>query len=282
MMRNKVDALRFYGGDTRERCSNGNLSKKSLDAMYGDEKAYQTLNALLFEGSANEEERIWKEGNKLNPEFIRRIDETIQIYMDIFCMMKEMRKNYVETVTLKRVERASSIRYYEAGFTQSFLSCSKNGYDREFSKKNGIVLLEVELAPDIPFIDYECVLKGNEYMNANEREILLPPFLNIEINSTDFKSVETRIVKDKNGKRPLGKYKLKPIEFPDYRKSILDSIQDIREKIIDGKEVAACLLEKMNDNDREQNYNKYARWKETLHTYLKLRFSDIWYGGKAD
>lgn len=281
-MRNKVDALRFYGGDTRERCSNGNLSKKSLDVMYGDEKAYQTLNALLFEGSANEKERIWAEKNKLNPEFIRRIDETVQIYMDIFCMMKEMRKNHVEAVTLKRVDRASSIRYYEAGFTQSFLSCSKSGYDCEFSKKNDIVLLEIELASDIPFIDYECALNRNEYMNANEREILLPPFLNIEINRTEFKPVETRIVKDKNGKPPLGKYKLKPIEFPDYRKSILGSIQDIWEKIIDGKEVAACLLEKMNDNDRKQDYSNYAKWKETLHTYLKLQFSDIWYGGKAD
>lgn len=73
----RTDALRFYGGDTRERCSNGYMGRESKDAMYGDKNAYRTLNALLFEGAKNEQERIWTEYHIMNTEFIRRIDETI-------------------------------------------------------------------------------------------------------------------------------------------------------------------------------------------------------------
>lgn len=57
----RVDALRFYGGDTRKRCSNGYMGIKSEDTMFGDKNAYRTLNALLFEGIKNEQERIWTE-----------------------------------------------------------------------------------------------------------------------------------------------------------------------------------------------------------------------------
>ena len=62
----KIDALRFYEGDIRERGSNGYMCRGSQDAMYGDKNAYRTLNALLFEGAKNEQERIWTEGHILN------------------------------------------------------------------------------------------------------------------------------------------------------------------------------------------------------------------------
>lgn len=115
-----VDALRFYGGDTRERCSNGYMGRKSRDAMYGDENAYRTLNALLFEGNKNEQERIWKEGHTLNSELIRRVEETVQVYTDIFTLMKVRKEVFDYRVTGKRVDRVSSVVYYKNGFTQSF------------------------------------------------------------------------------------------------------------------------------------------------------------------
>lgn len=275
----EIDALRLYGGDIRKRTDDGYLWVNSTDALYGDQDAYRTLNALLFQGIENEEERIWVEGHRLNPEFIRRIDETIKIYIDIFTLMKERRGEFDHQVMGKRVERASSISYYEKGFTQSFFSCSKGGYDDDFSQKDGIVLIEVELIQDVPFLDYEKILIRDEYKHQEEREILLPPFLQVELEKVPLTASETKSVKDQNNCSPLGKYQLKGTAFPDYRNSISDLEQTLWEQIIAGKEAAACLLEKMNDKEKKENYELYVIWKEQLHAYLKLRFSDIWYGG---
>ena len=275
----QIDALRLYGGDTRERESDGRIGGSSKDALYGDEDAYRTLNALLFEGIKNEQERIWVEGHRLNPAFLRRIEETIRIYTDIFKLMKEERSHLTNNVIGKRVDRASSVTYYEDGFTHSFFSSSKRDYDSEFSKKNGIVLIETEITPNVPFIDYEKILNCHEYKNIEEREILLPPFLSIEMKEIQLRAVETQNIKDLNGKPPLGKYRLKAIDFPDYRKGISASPQKLWAQIMDGKETAALLLEKMNDGDKEQDYKEYILWKEKLQLYLKLQFSQVWYGG---
>ena len=94
----RIDALRLYGGDIRKRCSNGSIGSISRDSIYGDDALYRTLNALLFEGNENELERILKEGHKLNSDFIRRIDETVQIYTDIFTLMKEEKPDITDSV----------------------------------------------------------------------------------------------------------------------------------------------------------------------------------------
>ena len=73
---------------------------------------------------------------------------------------------------------------------------------------------------------------------------------------------------------------MQTIEFPNYCKIISESEDEVWKKIIDEKENAACLLEKMNQNDKDQDYREYERWKNNLQTYLKLKFSDIWYEGK--
>ena len=51
---------------------------------------------------------------------------------------------------------------------------------------------------------------------------------------------------------------------------------------MEGKSSAACLLEKMNEGDKEQDYKEYSLWKEKVQLYLKVRFSQIWYGGGED
>lgn len=275
----KIDALRLYGGDARERYSDGCVGGISKDIIYGDEDAYRTLNALLFEGCRNEQERIWEEGHKLNPDFIMRIEETVQIYTDIFTLMKEEKGDFTDNVVGKRIERASSVIYYENGFTQSFFSSSKRDYESEFSRKNGIVLLETEITANVPFIDYEKILTRNEYKHWDEREILLPPFLHIEMNKVPLTAAETKKVRDLNRKPPIGKYRLKTIDFPDYRKSILDSEKALWQQITVGKEAAVYSLEKMNEGDKKQDYKEYISWKEKLQMYLKIQFSKIWYGG---
>lgn len=275
----RIDALRLYGGDIRKRCNDGSIGSISRDSIYGDDALYRTLNALLFEGNENELERILKEGHKLNSDFIRRIDETVQIYTDIFTLMKEEKPDITDSVIGKRIERVSSLTYYENGLTQSFFSSSKRDYEPEFSHKNGIVLIETEITPNVPYIDFEEILTWEEYKNLAEREILLPPFLVVELKKVPLTAAETKMVKDINRRPPQGKYRIKAIAFPDYRKNIVDPEEALWSKITEGKEMAACLLDKMNEGDIEADYEAYILWKETLQKYLKKQFSRIWYGG---
>ena len=34
----------------------------------------------------------------------------------------------------------------------------------------------------------------------------------------------------------------------------------------------------MNDNMWEEDHQEYEEWKNNLHSYLKLIYSDMWYG----
>lgn len=86
-----IDMLRFYGGDIRKRTEDGKfLIMNSLknprdqkDLLWGDENAYRTLNALLFDGYENEKERIFQEKRQLNPVFIELLEETLAIYVGV-------------------------------------------------------------------------------------------------------------------------------------------------------------------------------------------------------
>ena len=35
----------------------------------------------------------------------------------------------------------------------------------------------------------------------------------------------------------------------------------------------------MNEGDKTQDYKEYLFWKQKLQIYLKILFSQIWYGG---
>lgn len=44
------------------------------------------------------------------------------------------------------------------------------------------------------------------------------------------------------------------------------------------KEEAVVCLQAMNEGNWEDEYQNYIKWKEDLHNYLKLVYSDLWYG----
>lgn len=304
-----IAALHLYGGDPIER---------KTDPLYGDVNAYRTMNALLFEGINNEKERIWEEGKQLNPAFLERIEDTINLYKNIFsimCMKDEdasedessvmpaskvpsevpakkvrsaipasrapsgmpVNKVIPTEIIGKRIDRKTSLAIYEKGYTASFFSTSKKGYDKEFSDKNGIILLEVKIGKGIPCIDFEKVLDRAQYKNIDEREILLPPFTRIKTEKVPFSVGETRI-KDMHHKPPFGKYQITAIEFPNYSLEISESADQFYKKIIHGKDLAAECLRKMNHGEWKEDYESYKKWKKDLQDYLKLMFSGMYYG----
>lgn len=275
--RKNIDMLRFYGGDTRERTDDGILIDTCKDDLWGDKVAYRTLNALLFDGYENEKERIFKEGNRLNPVFIRRIEDTLEIYIGIFKLMCMEKQRNVVPFRVRRVDRKKSLNAYEKGCTQSFISCSKKGYGTEFANKNQVILLEVEVSGESPYIDFQQKLTENEYIHYDEEEVLFPPFLPLKIEELVLTKREKKTIKDMHNNLPVGKYLIKPESFPDYRKIIKSSKEELYRRVIQGKEEAAICLEKMNEGDWCSDYQSYVDWKEDLHDYLKLLYSDLLY-----
>ncbi len=227
-----LDALRLYGGDIRLRDEAGNLLfRQSEDSFYGSRDAYRTLNAFLIPGIENEFSRIEKEGKQLKTIFAEQLEETIRLYCRIFrlmCLCRDNRKKNGEGIAVeqadrkrdgeeiiaKRVERISSLAMLKDGHTHSFFSASMAGFQEEFAQKDGIILLEVHIPPDVPYLDFEKVL-GKEYQAIDEREVLLPPFAAITVWEEKLLSAERKI-RDRNKKPPLGKYRIDVDKFSDF------------------------------------------------------------------
>lgn len=271
----EIDAIRFYEGDTRSRDINGNLNNmKSTDEFWGDQKAYRTLNALLFPGLDNEKERIKEEGNKLNPKIVDNIEISIGIYCNIYAaMLKSALKN--ESVITKRVERLQSINNLKEGETVSYTSTSKVEYVGEFADKNGNVFLEFHIPKNFPYIDLEKVLK-EEYEHKDEKEVLLPPFTTIAINDGTLLHFEKRI-KDINREEPKAKYIINVLadEVTNIQnnsdKEVLRQIVLDKEKCRMASNVILC----MNKGEWDIDFSDYIDWKNCLQQYIKLLFIEM-------
>lgn len=275
------DLLRFYGSDVREKSGGVMIyGEYSRDKLWGDENAYRTLNALLFDGYENEKERIQKENRQLNPVFIERLEDTLEIYTGIFSLMCENRNVDSSIKSVKRVDRLASLNAYTQGKTGSFVSCTKGDYQEEFSDKNQVILLEIEASLQSPYIDIQQLVSEKEYSNYSEQEVLFPPFLPLCTEQGILTKRETKMIKDMYGNPPVGKYILKMGNFPNYKEEITASKDILYKKLVKGKSAAAASLEKMNKGYWEEKYKDYVEWKENLHTYLKLVYSDMWYGEK--
>ena len=192
-------------------------------------------------------------------------------------LVKLQKEKNISAVKVKRVDRQASLNAYQKSFTGSFVACTKGAYDTEFAEKNNVILLEVEIPKESPSVDFQQFLSGNEYSNYIEQEVLLPPFLPLEIEEKPLNLKEKKI-RDMHKKPPVGKYLLRTGNFPDYRNEITASKDELYERLMRDKEEAAACLQSMNEGNWEDEYQNYIKWKEDLHNYLKLVYSDLWYG----
>jgi len=274
-----LDALRLYEGDIRIRDKEGKLlSMQSADDFYKNKDAYRTLNALLFAGTCNEYSRIEKEGRKLKTVFLEQIEETIRLYCRIFELMcRNTGGGEREGVIAKRVERKSTLALLKEGRTVSFLSASKAGYQEDFAEKDGIILLEVHIPPEVPYLDFEKVL-GLEYQSIEEREILLPPFVSVSIQEETLQPAEQRRLRDIRKKPPDGKYRVHAVKFPDFTEEPdgYCLAGRLEKSILAERETAVNAVKAMNQRKWDQDFSAYCRWKEKLQIYLRYRFLELY------
>ena len=269
------DAIRLYGGDIRIRDEEGIVcNRESLDNVYGDENLYKTINVLLFPGITNEYDRVFKEESSLNEAFVERIEETIKIYLNIFQAMCENRKEDCEgIVTAYRVEREGAINALKEGKTKSFLSASLTNYDDTFAEKSSIVLVKLHMLRQVPYIDFHKVLQ-NEYQNVEEQEVLIAPFIDVELREMALTMDEKNSMQDMNGNPPVRKYYMYVAQFTPSATSHDKS--ELLKWIVSNRKVAVDAINAMNRGEWDRDFEQYLKWKGCLQMYLYQELSDLW------
>lgn len=191
-----IQALRWYEGDV-----SGN------DPLWSDPKAYVTFNAVFFDGIENETIKA-KENKRLNPALLIRWKEVYDadgICAALFSLMQScpLKKQY----HVRRVERLYDFaRIQQCGHTIAFTSTSDAPHFlKAYGDKDGIVLLQADLATGTPAIDLSAVLP--QYAKSEEAEILLPPWLGVQMIEKPMQQDEIAIL-DRNGNPPAGLYQM--------------------------------------------------------------------------
>lgn len=184
---NEINAIKFYTGDV-----------SGTDSFYGDGKAYVTLNSLFFPGIATEKMRA-DEGKRLNPAIIENVPRLLGFFNCLFSAFGK--SSLAQSCTAYRVERMTDFEMCRSlGRTISFTSTSLAGFLDEYRDRRGIALMKFNLKEGSHCIDIAEVL--DYYAKAEEREILLPPFMEIAIEEKKLTQAESCIT-DCDGNPPF-------------------------------------------------------------------------------
>lgn len=170
-------------------------------------------------------------------------------------------------------------------FNESFLSATLNEKKKEnpFQEKDGLTFFEFQVNSDVECLDMNEVL-GEMSGYPGEREILFPPFLNVELKHMEMTPDEKKMrgIKDKV---PCGKYL---VVFRDSRifptaltSQIRTELIKLRKLILDPASIenAKAVWKQI----RENNYNPknveriiyYLKWKRNLQLYIRKCYSVI-------
>lgn len=207
----ELNSLRFYQGDLLHYITTTEAeSIKYNSPFYKTKGAYHILNLLLYPGMDNEITRICHENKKIPIHLLENMSELIAIYGDIFTVMcKYQRMNRRKgSIHAFRKDRMQSMAMVDNHAIFAFTSCSlKDKVEDYFLKKDGLLLLEYEIADSIPYVVMNDVLIDNPYQY--QEEILLPPFTAFTVSELKFTEKELNY-KDVNKEPPKGKYLLSP------------------------------------------------------------------------
>lgn len=150
-------------------------------AFYSSSRAYQTLNLLMMEGNQGEQIRVCEEKQKPNGIFLLEWKRSLRTMEDIFCAQcKYARQNPVVEDVLFRSDRQLNFKMMtDRNATYAMTSTSQGSYLPEFlMDKVEPRVLSLKMTKPIPYFDYEGFF-GEEYVYAEEREILLPPMVSL-------------------------------------------------------------------------------------------------------
>lgn len=274
------DAVRFYQGDTRRRGINGEiLDDKVTDGFWSIPKAYQTMNCLMFPGTENEEERIREKKAALRSEILKEADRVIEVYCDIYRAMWK----YAVSLERKghrivyRTDRGCSVELMKNGYIYSYMSASlKNNPKKYFKEKSALTLLEVIVPEGVPYLDFQWLL-GDKNLYPDQEEILLPPFLEINLYKREL-SDEEKTWKDMDGQPPKGKYQIIVKEMLTHNPEDPKAKEDTGEELTQERNAeAAAILEKLKLRETltDQERETYCAWKRDFRRIIWIKFQEI-------
>lgn len=278
----EIKAIRFYEGDVRKQDGE---SGELEEGFWGIPYVYKTMNCLLYDGLENEKERITEDIDKFRPEVFLEIEKIVDIFCDIFRAMykslevfEKSESNRKTFLTVYRTERAASVKEMKRlKRTLSFTSTSKESRPEQFfCHKRGLTLLEILLPPCIPCLDFEKVL-GESYYYANQREILLPPFLKISLCEGKL-TEEEKGYKDAEGNPPRGKYivVIEGIELQEKGGFWQEEIPELDELVKDKEVIVGILKKFVKEKELSGNEIKqYNLWKRKFKRIIMAKFEDI-------
>lgn len=151
-------------------------------AFYSSSRAYQTFNLLMMPGNEGEQIRVCQEQQKPNGIFLREWSRSLRTMQDIFrAQCKYARENPPVEDVLFRSDRALNFKMmYDRRATYAMTSTSQGSYLPEFLvNKVEPHILSIRITEPIPYFDYEGFF-AEEYVYADEREILLPPMISLD------------------------------------------------------------------------------------------------------
>ncbi|MCM1506142.1 MAG: hypothetical protein NC177_03260 [Ruminococcus flavefaciens] len=183
--------LKYYTGDV-----SGN------DPFWSEPKAYLVLNSLFYDGMETEMSRS-AEGKFLNPTVLDDVDRLLDFYDNMFSAFRKCRAD--SDILTYRVERHSDfIPIQKTKHTISFTSTSTGGFLDAYRDRKGITLIKFLIPESISCINVAEVL--DFYAKSDEQEVLLPPFMELDLTETVPTENELSIT-DSDGKSPVNSYR---------------------------------------------------------------------------
>ena len=270
----EIDSICLYGGS-------GVPGKAGR--FYQLPNAYQTFNLLMMEGLDGERVRICAEGQRPDPIYIRDWPRTLEVFTDIFhaqCRYREHPQKPALPSVLYRADRTLNVeRMRDLGKTFAFTSLSKAGILPCFAvRKENPALLAITVDSDCPCLDLADLLK-EDYVYAQEAEILLPPFIRAEVSGGEALGEEQVEKLGLDGSKPVFGYQ---VHFGGFVSDI--SHEDpyvLIHNLEQNKETSAQVLEaacKYRDLGKipADELRCYEDWKKSFSQLVYICFCRIW------
>lgn len=279
--RQERNSILFYQGAVEYISLNS--SEYCLKNFYQAPNAYEGMNTLLFPGISNEESRIREEKREIPSVLLDNVPELLKVYCNLYTAMCKYTYCRAQKGSLYtyRSDRINTLMFLQQGKTVSFLSTSlENTGNSDFHKKSGILLLEIEAPDSVVHLDVNEVL-GRESAYPDEREILFPPFLQLDLESLDLTEAEKQY-RDMNNEMPKAKYKMVIRDNDSEAQGSACVCVDLRKlygEILEQESIdmAKKVWEDLSKGEtlQEDAVKQYQKWKKKIQLYLERRFFQI-------
>lgn len=252
------DALEFY--------ANLAVPSASSEEFWGKYNAHVTFNALFYDKTTSEKERA-SENKTIDPSIF---DDEKQLFqwakmLQYACWYFASQKSVTTYRICRKVDADELLAKKQ---TISFTSTSYKILSERADKISNPVLLIFHISPRTPCVDIAAALGKDYSEKSEEQEIILPPFLSLQVStshSTSFENLE-KLVDSTLRSRLVGIYDIDVDEVdksfseskaPESRKS-LEYLND------ENREAGRRVLTAINEgvDAVESDVDAYLLWKE--------------------